>query len=117
MRKPPRSEKIYMIVGQRVQRRRLEIRATQTDLAKLCDLARGTIANIESARQHPTLHTLFAIAGALGSDIHALLPTRSELEQYSGDSPEPRLTSRMKRVAGDSAVEVENFIVGRVRGD
>ena len=90
-----------MIVGQRVARRRVEVRTSQTDLAKRCDLARGTIANIESGRQRPTLHTLFAIADALEADVHALLPTRGELE----------------RVAGASAPEVEDFIAARLQQD
>ena len=117
MRKPPRSEEIYVIVGQRVARRRVEVRTSQTDLAKRCDLARGTIANIESGRQRPTLHTLFAIADALEADVHALLPTRGELEQYRRDWTQPGLTARMKRVAGASAPEVEDFIAARLQQD
>ena len=117
MRKPPSSMKIYSIVGQRVARRRLEVHSSQTDLAKRCNLVRGTIANIESARQHPTLHTLFAIATALDADVHELLPTRSELAQYSRELVAPGLTNRMKRVAGDSVTEVADFISSRVKDD
>ena len=115
MRKPPESERIYVIVGQRIARRRVEVGASQTDLAKRCSLARGTIANIEGARQRPTLHTLFSIAEALEVDAHALLPTRGEVEQYTGDVGQPLLSVRMKRVAGGSAGEVEDFIVSRMQ--
>jgi transcriptional regulator with XRE-family HTH domain len=117
MRKPPESEKIYVIVGQRMARRRQEVGTSQTDLAHRCNLARGTIANIEGARQRPTLHTLFSIAEALKVDIHTLLPTRSEVEQYSGDGDQPLLSARMKHVAGGSAAEVADFIASRMRRD
>lgn len=117
MRKPPESEKIYVIVGHRMARRRLEVGTSQTELANRCNLARGTIANIEGARQRPTLHTLFSIAEALDVDLQALLPTRSEVEQYSGNVDQPLLSARMKRVAGGSAAEVEDFIASRMQRD
>ncbi len=73
MRRPPESEEIYERVGRNVAGRRREIGLSQTELAKRCGLTRGSIANIESGRQRPTLHTLSDIAGALEVDMLSLL--------------------------------------------
>jgi len=74
-RKPPESEEIYERTGRSVAARRREIGVSQTELAKRCGLTRGSIANIESGRQRPTLHTLSDIAGALEVDMLSLLPS------------------------------------------
>ena len=73
MRRPPESEEIYERVGRNVAGRRREIGLSQTELAERCGLTRGSIANIESGRQRPTLHTLSDIAGALEVDMLSLL--------------------------------------------
>ncbi len=85
MRRPPESEEIYERVGQNVAGRRREIGLSQTELAKRCGLTRGSIANIESGRQRPTLHTLSDIAGALEVDMLSLL---SSPEGNAGDEEE-----------------------------
>lgn len=73
MRRIPETEEIYERVGRNVAGRRREIGVSQTGLAERCGLTRGSIANIESGRQRPTLHTLSDIAGALDVDMHSLL--------------------------------------------
>ena len=85
MRRPPESEEIYERVGQNVAGRRREIGLSQTELAERCGLTRGSIANIESGRQRPTLHTLSDIAGALEVDMLSLL---SSPEGNAGDEEE-----------------------------
>ena len=113
MRKPPSSEKIYVLVGQRVARLRTAARISQTALASCCDLARGTVANIERGRQRPTLHTLWVIANALQSDVGELMPTRAEFAKFTSHLVLPRMTRRLKRAAGGSASQVANFIESR----
>ncbi len=85
MRRPPESEEIYERVGRNVAGRRREIGLSQTELAERCGLTRGSIANIESGRQRPTLHTLSDIAGALEVDMLSLL---SSPEGNAGDEEE-----------------------------
>ena len=85
MRRPPESEEIYERVGRNVAERRREAGLSQTELAKRCGLTRGSIANIESGRQRPTLHTLSDIAGALEVDMLSLL---SSPEGNAGDEEE-----------------------------
>ena len=82
MRRLPESEEIYERVGRNVAGRRREIGLSQTELAERCGLTRGSIANIESGRQRPTLHTLSDIAGALEVDMRSLL---SSPEGNAGD--------------------------------
>lgn len=84
-KKPPESEEIYKRVGRKVAARRREIRLSQTELAERCGLTRGSIANIERGKQHPTLHTLSSIAKALEVDMLALL---SSPEGSAGDEEE-----------------------------
>ena len=115
MRKPPRSEKLYLLVGEKVAQRRTSARMSQAALASRCELARGTIANIESGRQRPTLHTLWVIADALEADISELMPTREEFAKFAPPVAEPRMTARLKRAAGESASKVEEFIESRGR--
>ena len=120
MRKPPRSDRIYVLVGQRVAGLRAAARMSQTDLASRCELARGTVANIEGGRQRPTLHTLWVIAEVLQTDVGALIPTRDELAKFSPPVVAPRMTQRLKRAAGQSASKVAEFIESRgqeVEGD
>lgn len=81
MRRIPESEEIYERVGWNVAERRREIGVSQTELAERCGLTRGSIANIESGRQRPTLHTLSDIAEALEADMLSLL---SSLEGNTG---------------------------------
>ena len=115
MRKLPRSEKIYVLVGQRVARLRSTARMSQTTLASRCELARGTVANIEGGRQRPTLHTLWVIADALKADVGEFLPTRAEFARFAPPVAPPRMTQRLKRAAGQSASKVARFIESRGR--
>lgn len=58
--------------------KRREAGLSQTELAECCDLARGSIVNIESGKQRATLHTLSSIADALKVDMRSLLPSSEE---------------------------------------
>ena len=73
MRRVPESEEIYERIGRNVAKRRRAFPLSQTELAKRCGLARGSIANIESGKQRATLHTLSNIAEALDVDMLSLL--------------------------------------------
>ena len=89
MRRIPDSERLYELVGQKIERQRREVRLSQTKLAERCGLARGSIANIEGGNQRPTLHTLWSIAEALNMEVHALLPSREEFVGIEADTTNP----------------------------
>ena len=110
MRRIPDSERLYEFVGQKVERQRREASLTQTQLAQRCGLARGSIANIEIGNQRPTLHTLWSIADALGVDMRSFLPSRDELLKSETGTAGPKITGRLKKVAGESENQVASFI-------
>ena len=110
MRRIPDSEKLYELVGQKVERQRREARLSQTKLAQRCGLARGSIANIEIGNQRPTLHTLWSIADALGVDMRSFFPSRDEFLQSEVGTASPKITGRLKKAAGESENQVASFI-------
>ena len=110
MRRVPDSERLYELVGRNLARRRREARCSQTQLAKRCGLARGSVANIESGNQRPTLHTLWILANALGIDVRSLLPAQDELLGSEGGTTSARISNRLKKVAGNSQSQVASFI-------
>ena len=110
MRRRPDSEKLYELVGQKVERQRREAKLSQTQLAQRCGLARGSIANIESGNQRPTLHTLWSLADALGVDMRLLLPSRDEFLKSEGHTSTSKITGWLKDEAGNSQDQVNSFI-------
>ena len=110
MRRRPDSEKLYELVGQKVERQRREAKLSQTQLAQRCGLARGSIANIESGNQRPTLHTLWSLADALKVDMRSFLPSRDEFLMSEADTAIPKITGWLKDEAGKSQNQVNSFI-------
>ena len=107
MRRIPDSERLYVLVGRKVEQRRSEANLSQTQLAQRCGLARGSIANIESGNQRPTLHTLWSLADALSVDMRSLLPSRDE---YSGTDVTPQRKCLPEGVPKQIQSEVVSFI-------
>ena len=110
MRRIPDSERLYELVGQKVERQRREAKLSQTQLAQRCGFARGSIANIESGRQRPTLHTLWTLADALSIDMRSLLPSPDEFLTSELGTTNPKITGRLKKAAGESQDQVASFI-------
>lgn len=60
---------------------------TQDQLAKLSDIPRPTLANLESGESNPTLSVLVKVAGAFQISVEALIsPPRSTTQFYPSDS-------------------------------
>lgn len=110
MRRIPNSERLYKLVGRKVAKQRHEADLSQTQLAHRCGFARGTIANIESGRQRPTLHTLWSIADALSVDMRSLLPSPEELPLSEAAKLNLQIKGRLKKAAGESQDQVAAFI-------
>ena len=72
-------ERFYKEFGRLVReaRERTEPKITQERLAAIVGLSRTSITNIESGKQHIPLHTLFAIADAVGVKPADLLPNQA----------------------------------------
>jgi transcriptional regulator with XRE-family HTH domain len=82
------SERLYALIGERVRR----IRETQTprmsqeDLAKILDLKRTSVTNIERGNQKPTLDTLYRLCERFGLEIRDLMPALAEVTTTEGRS-------------------------------
>ncbi len=113
MRRRPESERIYELVGRKVERQRREAGLTQTQLAQRCGLARGSIANIERGNQRPTLHTLWSIADALNIDPPTLVPSREEFLRSKASAAQLTITGRLEKAAGESREQVVSYITSR----
>lgn len=64
--------------GQLLSRRRKKAGVSQEKLAKILGLTRTSVTNIESGRQPIQLHTLYAIADAIGVNPTDLMPNVSK---------------------------------------
>lgn len=64
-----RSFRAYYRLAQQLMDRRKEQGLTQQELAKRSGIRQSEISKIEGGSANPTVHTLNAIAGALGSEI------------------------------------------------
>ncbi len=80
------ADSLYAVLGKRIAEARAKRSGgkwSQAQLAKACNLTRGSIANIELGRQRAPLHTIWQIGAALGIEPRLLLPTSGE---YSAGS-------------------------------
>jgi transcriptional regulator with XRE-family HTH domain len=71
---------LYQAIGAAIKQARKELGLSQEDLAKIVQLTRTSITNLESGKQQVPLHTLYDIAAAIDHDVRELLPV---------DVPEP----------------------------
>jgi transcriptional regulator with XRE-family HTH domain len=97
MSKPLDEKKLYKALGRRIAaaRKRLESSPlSQSQLADLVGLTRGSIANIERGYQHPPIETLFRLAQALGTEPQVLLPGLADVGVDAAEGPV--LTKREK---------------------
>lgn len=101
---------LYVLVGQHLARKRSEANLTQTQLANLCGLTRGSIANIERGNQRPTLHTLWSLADALDVEVISLLPSPDEFRMTEESIVRTLISGRLKKAAGESESQVAFFI-------
>ena len=84
---------VYLQVGQAIRKRRRELELTQDQLGRAIHLGRTSIVNIESGRQHVSIHHLIAIATALGVEPGSLLPAVAKPDA----GPQERLNQQERR--------------------
>ncbi|MGI8913706.1 MAG: helix-turn-helix domain-containing protein [Chloroflexota bacterium] len=70
---PP--DPLYAALGERVLHARRQALLSQAQLAERVGLTRTSITNVERGHQKIQVHTLYAIASALGVRPETLLPT------------------------------------------
>lgn len=87
-----------MATGARVRELREARGLSVSQLARLTDLGKGTLSELESGQRNPTLQTLYAVTTALGVSLSAALPP-GEVQQpgatpISGDAIDAVLVDR-----------------------
>lgn len=70
---------LYREFGRLLRARRKDAQLTQDDVASKVGLVRTSITNIERGRQQVALHTLYALADAVGVPPESLMPPKSIL--------------------------------------
>lgn len=76
------SKVLYSMVGEKLKSLRINKKLSQTELsAKIPNIGRTSISNIEKGKQHPPLHILYQICNELDIDIQSILPAYSEIEK------------------------------------
>jgi len=81
----------YGALGERVRQIRRKRNLSQETLAQHLGLARSSVANLESGRQHPPIYVLTLLAQALDVSEADLLPSRRERPFLDTDRLEQRL--------------------------
>ncbi len=82
--------RLYQALGKRIRALREQPadasrgRMTQAELAKLVDMERTSITNIEKGNQKVPLHVLFRIGEVLGAEPMELLPSLSDVQPPEG---------------------------------
>ncbi len=64
---------IYKKLGENLKKTRAENKLSQGALARLLEVDKGYISNIESGKKNPTLATIERLANALGVSVDELL--------------------------------------------
>lgn len=72
------NQELYKFIGNSIREHRKQVGLTQDQLAKLVGVTRNSINIIERGQQGVLVHTLSAIARALGVPVNAFLPAESE---------------------------------------
>lgn len=67
------ASELQVTFGENVRTRRLALKLTQIDLAKLLKIQQGAVSDIENGQHAPTLETVEKIAKALKTTAKALL--------------------------------------------
>ena len=81
------SDRLYELVGAQMRRIReaQSPRMSQGDLARILELKRTSVTNIEKGNQKPTLDTLYRFCEHFGVEIAEIMPKVSGVAQVSGE--------------------------------
>lgn len=80
------SEQLYIGIGGRIKRVREAAGMTQEELARVLELKRTSITNIERGNQKPTLDTLYRFCERFGLDISSVLPSVADVTRAENRS-------------------------------
>jgi transcriptional regulator with XRE-family HTH domain len=92
------------LVGERLRAARQERGLSLGALAVAAHVGKGSLSEIEHGARNPTLSTLYALAGALGVPLAALIADRPGVQVAS-----PGIEARLLDVSRDDAQTVEVY--------
>jgi DNA-binding XRE family transcriptional regulator len=110
---------LYNQIGKNIRGARENLKIKQTDFAKLLEISRASVVNIEKARQYPPLHLIFDIAKALKVKVTDLVPEPESIDSKQIDkSINPNIRSYISKWikknepedAKDTITKIEEFI-------
>ncbi|HEV3192980.1 MAG TPA: helix-turn-helix transcriptional regulator [Polyangiaceae bacterium] len=75
--------RLYFLIGERIRRvREMQTpRMSQAELARILELRRTSVTNIERGNQKLTLDTIYRLCERFGLQIHEVLPPVAEVTQ------------------------------------
>lgn len=96
-------------IGERIRRRREELKLTQTDVADMIGIAQASYNKFEKGQIKNIVNDHFeAIATALQTDIYSFLPSYSFLEDKA-KVLEDDMNARYEKLLSDKNVEIEKL--------
>lgn len=108
------NEQLYIAIGNRIKRLRESAGMTQEHLARILELKRTSITNIERGNQKPTLDTLYRLCGHFGVEISKVIPPVLEVTR-----PEERsvvVGGKSQEVGAKTASVLERLRPSRTAG-
>lgn len=100
-------QELYAAIGEQVREARQSRGVTQQYLATAVGLTRSSLTNIESGRQRPPLHTVIAIAQALGIEPCVLI-SGDALPVLAPVLPSPH--TQLRRALRDAQERIDGLL-------
>ena len=107
-------EELYLIIGEHLRNRRIELRLNQKDLSDSVGINRTSISNIENGRHQAPLHLLYKICNSLELDLLSILPSYDELEGHKsnadGDMSYFNVLSKKLELSDTTKLKIEEIL-------
>ncbi|MGL5436126.1 MAG: helix-turn-helix domain-containing protein [Lachnospiraceae bacterium] len=103
-------------VGNRIKKRRKELRLTQTDIYQQCGVDSGTLSKIENGSRTPSVVIFYKIAQALKCDMEWLMTGFSSNSQTSFICPkEETLLNGFRKISEEDQEELMYILEIKLR--
>lgn len=101
---------LSQILGEKIRELRQKHDVSQENLAEKIGLNRTSISNIEAGRQLAPLDVMYKICHTLGTELHFLLPTYSEVSKLVSKSDNTFEELKTKNVSESSIEVIKNIL-------
>lgn len=105
-----------MSIGERIKKRRLDLRLTQTDIFEQCGIASGTLSRIENGINVPSIIIFHKLAQTLKCDMDWLATGKSSNTQISSlCESEENLLNGFRQLPEDEQIELLEILEMKLR--